>query len=212
MTRFLEILEEELELAWETYLKEHGVKLPAKGKKQRCVLVGLYAHLGRAISQDDLYDWILENYGQKYDRQARHLAAKGWYLVTGKARSSNMEVGAEMNDADLMLVSIEKPNPIFLDKLKIKRKMEMVGGDWKLKLKEFSDAVRGCAVCGRFFDSYDKGHLNPELPYTVENIVPMCVDCNNWAQRRNASFDFNKGTLVARPILPIPEPKFFENN
>ena len=55
-------------------------------------------------------------------------------------------------------------------------------GDWEDILDAFAN--RGCAVCGRHFPHYDKGHLNPELPMTLDNIVPMCVDCNNWAGRQ----------------------------
>ena len=55
---------------------------------------------------------------------------------------------------------------------------------------------RGCAVCGRHFPHYDKGHLNPELPMTLDNIVPMCVDCNNWAGVSNVHSMLDERTLI----------------
>jgi hypothetical protein len=212
MTNLLEILDLELEDNWNKHLKKHDVVLPRKGSKQRCVIIALYANLGRSLTQDQIVGWMFENFELIYDRQGRHLAAKGWYIITGKARATNMEIGCDMKDGELKLVSVTEPNPIFIERLKQKRIMGMVGDDWEGKLEEFKIAGRGCAVCGRHLDSYDKGHLDPELPYTVENIVPMCVDCNNWAQRRNASFDFNQGTLVAKPKLPIPEPRRYEGH
>lgn len=70
---------------------------------------------------------------------------------------------------------------------------------WENKLEAFRE--RGCAVCGEQFPHYDKGHLNSKLAGTNENIVPMCVSCNNWAGARDLDFKMVDGTLIARPDL-----------
>ena len=108
-----------------------------------------------------------------------------------------MENDSEMSRDQLKLESIESPNPIWMKHHKLTRIYELSTGDWEDLLVAFSD--RGCAVCGRHFPHYDKGHLNPELPLTIDNIVPMCVECNNWAGASNVHFELDKRSLIARP-------------
>ena len=68
--------------------------------------------------------------------------------------------------------------------------------NWKNILEKFKE--RGCAVCGRIMRHYDKGHLLKSKPYNNDNIVPMCVECNNWGQE----FEFKEYRgLVFRPII-----------
>ena len=188
---------------WESNLKRSDVSWPT-GEARKLALLALYDNFNTPISQDEIAIWIANN-GGRYDRQARHLAADGWYIVSGNRRSTRMECSQDLNRDQLMLVSVEEPNPIWVKQLQTSRNWEMSKGDWEEKLQVFERAGRGCAICGRHFAFYDQGHLDIQKPYTIDNIVPNCVECNNWAQARKLSFHFNSKTLVARPILHRPD-------
>ena len=193
----------ELKELWQQNLESLGVNWPT-GEARRLALLSLYDNFNTPMSQDEIATWIA-NHGGRYDRQARHLAADGWYIVSGNRRSTRMQCAPALNRDQLMLVSVSEANPIWLNELQTSRDWAMSEDDWEEKLQVFERAGRGCAICGRHFAFYDKGHLDIQKPYTIDNIVPNCVECNNWAQARKLSFDFNPNTLVARPILHRPD-------
>lgn len=196
-------LEDELFVNWQNSLEKLGVSWPS-GDARRLGLLALFDNFNEPMTQDEIADWIRER-GGRYDRQARHLAADGWYIVSGNRRSTRMQCSSRLNRDQLMLVSIEEANPVWLNELQNSRNWDMSEDDWEHKLRVFEQAGRGCAICGRHFDFYDKGHLDIQKPYTIDNIVPNCVECNNWAQARKLSFEFDSSTLVARPIIHRPE-------
>jgi hypothetical protein len=189
-------LEKKLRSYWKSDLKKFDVVFPV-GEARLLALLCLYNHLGLPISQDKMFSWINEN-GGRYDRQARHLGSDGWYLKSGNSRATRLEYDPQMKRDELMLFSIEEPNPIWIKQRKVAREYNLGKSDWDELLKLFS--TRGCAVCGRVFEKYDKGHLNPELSYNAENIVPMCVECNNWAGAHDVTFVLDTRNLIARPI------------
>ena len=178
------------------YLSKHEVAFPY-GEGRLLALLCLYEHLGTPIAQDLMVSWIEQN-GGRYDRQARHLGSDGWYLKSGNSRATRLEYDPKLKRDELMLFSIQEPNPIWINQRRVARVYNLGKGDWGDLLNAFSE--RGCAVCGRFFEKYDKGHLNPECSYSVENIVPMCVECNNWAGAHNVTFELDTRNLIARPI------------
>ena len=196
-------LEDELFVNWQNSLEKVGVSWPS-GAARRLALLALFDNFNQPVTQDAIAEWI-DAQGGRYDRQARHLAADGWYVVSGNRRSTRMQYSSRLNRDQLMLVSVEEANPVWLNELQISRNWAMSEDDWEMKLRVFEKAGRGCAICGRHFNFYDKGHLDIQLPYTIDNIVPNCVECNNWAQARKLSFEFNSSTLVARPILHRPD-------
>ena len=199
--------ESNLYAVWEKHLQKEGVSWPT-GEARKLALLALYEHFNQPMTQDEIANWIT-HHGGRYDRQARHLAADGWYIVSGNRRSTRMQYSPQLNRDQLMLVSATEPNPIWLRELQISRDWEMSNDDWEAKLRVFEEAGRGCAICGRHFAFYDKGHLDIQLPYTIDNIVPNCVECNNWAQARKLSFEFDPETLVARPIIHRPDAEEF---
>lgn len=204
----LENLEATLKSHWMRELDGYGVSWPT-GEARKLALLALYEHFNEPMTQDEIANWIT-HHGGRYDRQARHLAADGWYIVSGNRRSTRMQCAPFLSRDQLMLVSVTEPNPIWLRELQTSRDWEMSEDDWDAKLRVFEEAGRGCAICGRHFDFYDKGHLDIQLPYTIDNIVPNCVECNNWAQARKLSFEFDPSTLVARPIIHRPDAEEFE--
>ncbi len=203
-------LANQLSVKWENSLEDIGVLWPS-GEARRLGLLALFANFKNPMTQDEIAAWI-EKQGGRYDRQARHLAADGWYIVSGNRRSTRMQYSPNLKRDQLMLVSVEEANPVWLNELQNSRNWEMSEDEWEKKLQVFEEAGRGCAVCGRHFEFYDKGHLDIEKPYTIDNIVPMCVECNNWAQARKLSFQFDRKTLVARPIIHRPEAEQYNEN
>ena len=187
---------EKLRFDWRENLQKFGVAFPY-GEGRRLALLCLYEHLGSPITQDKMVIWIEQN-GGRYDRQARHLGSDGWYLKSGNSRATRLEYDPKLKRDELMLFSTQEPNPIWLNQRKVARLYNLGKGEWEDLLNAF--AKRGCAVCGRFFDKYDKGHLNPEKSYSLENIVPMCVECNNWAGAHDVTFVLDTRNLIARPI------------
>ena len=183
---------------WTTHLKSHGVVYPT-GKSRELALLCLFDHYKKPINQDQISDWFRAHSDSiRYDRQARHLAADGWYLISGNNRSTRMESSDELNRDQLMLLDIEQPNPIWLKYRKNARLMKLSHRSWTDMLQAYK--ARGCSVCGRQMSHYDQGHLDPLQPLTIQNCAPMCVDCNNWAQSKDVTFEVDSRTLIARPL------------
>jgi len=192
----IERMTKELERYWSVNLEKHGVHFPT-GDAKLLPLLALYDSIGLPLTQKEISEWVAEHEGA-YNKQARHLAGvDGWYLVSGNKRSTLMENDSKLARNQLKLESVIDPNPIWLKQHKLTRIYELSLGDWEDILQAFSD--RGCAVCGRNFPHYDKGHLNPSLPMALNNIVPMCVECNNWAGATNIHFELDTRSLIARP-------------
>ena len=198
-------LDTELRKHYTQYLADQGVTYPTIGNKRWYVLMCLFEHYQQAISQDDITNWFAK-YEQNYDRQARHLAADGWYISSGNIRSTRMLVENGLNRTDLKLVDITQPNPIWKKERQTARDYHLTENDWNEKLELFRKK-RGCSVCGRHVEHYDKGHLDPTKPLEDNNIVPMCVECNNWGQVRDAVFVLEEDTLIARPVEFRRQPK-----
>ena len=72
-----------LKIDWLKFLKNKGVKFPT-GKKL-IELICLYSHMPNPMTQDEIMNWH-NKYNKEYKRQARHLAAVGWYVMSGDVR------------------------------------------------------------------------------------------------------------------------------
>jgi hypothetical protein len=191
----LKDLKVQLKSYWEKNLNQYGVKFPREGQRLNCILC-LFENLNKPISQNEMLDWFEKNKLPKYDRQARHLADDGWYIVGGNSRLTRCKIDPSLKRDQLKLKSLKKPNPIWFENDK-KREGFLESKTWKEILEVFKD--RGCAVCGVKHDHYDQGHLEFG-EYTYNNIVPMCSSCNNWGQMYNLEFKLTSG-LIARPII-----------
>ena len=188
-------LQDDLEKEWKLYLKDKGVKFPS-GKRLSGLLC-LYENIENAVSQDDIHKWFTKRKLGTYDRQIRHIADDGWYIVGGNTRATRYEIDDSLSSEEVKLKSVSETNPIWSEGNQ-KRLNYLNAEDWQQILDLFSS--RGCAVCGLKFNNYDKGHLLFSKGYEVENIVPMCSSCNNWGQMYNLEFELDN-QLRARPIL-----------
>ena len=153
----------------------------------------LHQNMNQPVSQQQLCDFY-QKLSLNYKMQLRHVGDKGWYIASGFQRATRFPVDKTIRYDELKLVTDVAPNPIWLQSQRLKRLGRTGAADWNEVLLRYSS--HGCAVCGRKFKHYDKGHLNPSKPATIDNIVPMCVECNNWAGAHNVAFELDG--LVAR--------------
>ena len=127
--------------------------------------------------------------------QLRHSASKGWDIRSGNSRYSQGLQDRNLDSNQLRLAQIKTPHSKWLKSARLKRSGSISNLTWADKLKQYKN--HGCSVCGQKFESYDKGHLDPDKGYSIDNIVPMCPPCNNWAQDRVV---FKLYEMIARPI------------
>lgn len=187
-------LEAALRADYDLYLEPAGVAWP--GPLQLAALLALYANFGAAMSQQEIAAWMVEHSVGDYKFQLRHIAAKGWWIATGNKRTKHMQLDLALGRDQLRLVSTQDPNPFWCA-----APVTIAEKSWTELLDHFALQKRGCAVCGLPAPAYDRGHLDPSKEGNAGSIVPMCPSCNNWAQARDAAFDFDPRTLVARPIM-----------
>ena len=173
------------------YLEPLGVKLPhlKRGNQYTeraltliCLSQG-YPNT-KSVTKDELTEFIkLYNLNASNDIQAgRHLGKQeGWYIITGTRGDADTQ---EVPAGSYKLVSLEKGYPRFNPD----RRGDTVDDEFWEKLKKSYDYK--CACCGskeneqhRYNPNIkktklQKGHKNPNLPLTTENIIPQCEVCN----------------------------------
>ena len=195
MSDYLKDLESRFKKKWKNGIGSKGVPYPRS--RHKWALMFLFESMPSAKSQEEITTWYLKNNLQPYDRQVRHQAAKGWYLKTGNKRSTNMVVDQGLNPDQIRLVSMDQLNPIqnFANRTGSVSKL-----DWDEKVKVYEKERGGCAVCGMKYDHYDKGHLDRSKGMEIENLVPTCTDCNNWAQFYDYDFKLKENSFIARPV------------
>ena len=173
-----------------------GVVLPGLFKsnnitKDALTLVYLYSKINQGVSKDELTAFIKQYYPNTNDvQQARHLAAqKGWYILSG----TRGDADSGLKNGEYKLVSIEIPYPEFTSG---RRKLSIDTGDWGTLKENYNNR---CATCGSkegekhyynpsLITQLQKGHMDPNLPIDIGNIIPQCSWCNR-AYRNYFCFD-----------------------
>lgn len=111
----------------------------------------------------------------------------GWYIISGKRGDTLVE---DIPNGYYKLISLEEGYPRFNPK---RRGSTVDEGFW-IKLK--AEYGNRCACCGSkegephrynptIITTLQKGHKNPNLPLSPQNIIPQCEICNrpdlnNW--------------------------------
>ena len=180
-----------------THLAQYGVKMPPLKKRdgynhRALQLVYLRMHLKELVHKDEISRFVRQFSPEAAgDQQPRHLAYAGWDVrLSGKAKE--VFDGAPVPNSYNVLASVEAPKIAFMMK-RLKRLGRVKAGDW-VELQAAYD--NRCATCGKSCPGkLEKGHMDPAEPLEIENIIPMCADCNNWAGDK---FVFNEnGRIVA---------------
>lgn len=179
---------------WEKGLKSYGVAYP-ENTAHEPGLLALFEAMPNALSQEQLSAFYDLHSHVPYNKQLRHLASEGWDIRSGNSRFSQGLQDKSLSRNQMRLSQYQSPHARWIESERLKRTGGITKLKWMEKLEEYKH--HGCSVCGQKFDNYDQGHLDPEKPYSDENIVPMCPPCNNWAQDR---VTFKLYGLIARPI------------
>jgi hypothetical protein len=165
---------------WQKNLESLGVKWPSSSVKQ-AQLVGLSFFIGEPVSKDSLGWYVGKVAGGSADTQARHLRSDGWAILLsgrGEPHSNTLASGDRMPRGSYALASLAQPDATFLRNERLTREGRAGAKDWH----ELCVLYKGkCAHCGATTKNPDKGHIDPTKPATIDNLIPLCVPCNNWA-------------------------------
>ena len=195
-----------LHARYTTFLRRYGVTMPRMGTQKMLGLLFLHRNVGRLVHQNEVADFIARFVpcGSK-DKQPRHLKYDGWHvLLSGKSgdllpvdvrytdthgRDQARAAGSPVPPGYLMLASDTTPSPDFIQG---KRQADDTKGTWAAVCAAHGHC---CAVCGKSSRTLEKGHIDPFKPATLDNLLPMCPSCNNWASS-DVIFD-RKGRVAA---------------
>jgi hypothetical protein len=194
----------------ENQLDKIGIKLPKLRNsdmsftKDGLCLVFLYSKFQKPVSKEDLTKFIKGHYPDVNDvQQARHLGAqKGWYILSGTRGDS---IG-DLKPGEYMLHSVSEPYPDYT----IGRRLNSMNVESWEELKKLYH--NRCITCGSVegkqhlvnsgtTTKLQQGHMNPQLPLDLDNVIPQCDWCNR-AYRSYFCFD-NKGR-----VSKINDPNF----
>jgi len=210
----IEILELylKLESKHKKYLEKYGVKFPKLKKgdfytKDALVLIYLFKNFEKPVSKEELTNF-LGNYGERPNdvQQGRHLGQqKGWYIISGQRKDSECEKYG-VSPGQYALINLKKPYPGFTD---FKRDFNISDDDWTAIKEEFDNR---CVTCGsvenepnlnypNVITELQKGHMDPNKPLSLDNIIPQCSQCNR-QDRDNFVYD-KKGR-----VRKINNPRF----
>lgn len=194
----------------ESALEEYGVALPELERKTAdgstvfaggaLQLIYLFKNKGRQVSREDISDYVRSiEPGLKKDQQARHLADKGWDVKkSGKAKGKFM--GAPVKPGHHVLASVDAPAPEFMLK-RLKRLGRAAAKDWDALQAAYEHR---CACCGKLRQGkLEKGHKNPHKSSAIENLIPTCGECNNWAGDKFVFDDAGRVTALASPAIVL---------
>ena len=221
-------LHNEIVFAYETYLKDYGVKkLWSDDLQQNCnddefvtlldakelQLIFIYKYLNCFVHKDMVSAFVRKYIkNAAFDQQVRHLGSQYfWYVLNKGVKVPNYDI--TVPSGYHYLVSIEMPNP--------KVVAESLKRNGRLSAKNFVElkwAYAGkCATCGIEEGKKDsrneeivvlqQGHMNPRNPLTLDNTIPQCQYCN---QTYKDHFLFNEhGRVVAvnNPLILLKSPK-----
>ena len=201
--------EEWLKTKWQDHLRGQSVSYPTNSKTKIAQLVGLSFFIGEPVDTDTL-SWFVQQIvpSAGSDQQARHLRSIGWYVIgsgRGESETNHLSNGMRMPKGTYCLQSVSAPHPIFARSDRLTREGRTGARDWK-DLCEYYKYK--CAHCGIETRKPDKGHMNPNKAQTIDNLIPLCTSCNNWASN-DVIFDENgrvKTILSKRFLEGAPAP------
>ncbi len=197
-----------------SFLAKYGVILPADNSQKALVLTYLYKNVGTLVSLEDVRKFVRIYTRGSQDIQPRHLKYDGWnILLSGKStdklfidseyiddKSGNIKTalaGNKLPNGFIMLFNTKTPSADFQVR---KRRGAIDRSDWKSIQDSYNNK---CAVCKEKKDSFEKGHKDPKLGAGLDNIIPMCAECNNWASNNFVFDDMGRIVKLASPHLVL---------
>ena len=188
------------------YLKKIGIKLPNKNTSKWWQLIFLIMNENKVVHKDAVSDFVRQRLPHAAkDQQVRHLGSQsGWYVLNKGNVLSN---GYTLKSGEHCLVNLKEAHPDWRMKNSIKRNNNLSGMSWN-DIKSFFG--HRCATCGvkegeplkgskTNVAKLEKGHCNPRLPLSSDNIIPQCQYCNKTAKN---DFIFSKDGRVDAILNP----------
>lgn len=176
-----------------------GVRLPQPETQKAQTLLYLYQNLGRTVTKSEAEQAICQrmNIPTKDIQSLRHLSKQdGFNILQGGASFE----GYTLKRGEYMLVDLESTNPYW----KASRRDES-DLDFDSLKKKFKHR---CATCGEKEASahrltgelvkLEKGHMDPTMAMTDDNIVPQCGYCNKMYKN---NFVFGATGFVKKPTV-----------
>lgn len=200
-------VKEELLIIWEHKLKDKGVRKP--GGAFLSALCFLYINIGKAVSIDDIKTYVRNDgftLGGGDSLQVRHLAKQfGFNMYKG----GELYNGEKIPRSHYMLADILTPHPSFIPET---RSGHLSEESW-IQLKN-DPHENECATCGdkegkpAKWNKYEivklqKGHMDPRLPLTLDNCIPMCRNCNQFYKNKAVFNREGKVTLYNEKGLSV---------
>jgi hypothetical protein len=184
---------------YDIHLKELGVNIPGENSQLGQALCCLYENIVRPVSTNDIIKYVSNKLGVDAIRiQVRHLALqKGFNVIKGG--EVNPTTNEKIPNASYLLLNLTEPHPSFIP---TRRNNEIDDEEWREIKRRFGNM---CVNCGSKegehmrWNIYDvtilqRGHMDPRLPLTTNNIIPQCKFCNQ-QYRNNAIFN-NRGFVI----------------
>jgi 5-methylcytosine-specific restriction endonuclease McrA len=97
----------------------------------------------------------------------------------GEAQTNHLPDGTRMPRGSYALLSVTQADTSFVRSTRLKRQGRVGAHDWNELVAYYGFR---CAHCGTNTRKPDKGHLDPLKKFELANLIPLCVDCHNWAQ------------------------------
>lgn len=180
-------------------LKKQGVTMP--GETLWLGLIRLYIDFGIPVDKDEIARFIQKYYSRgkvSGDQQLRHIRRNhGWYVVgsgRGEDNTNHLLDGTKMPSSTYALLSVVAPHPQFVLTTRLTRNGRLNARDFE-ELKIVYENM--CAICGKR-KTLEQGHMDPRLPLTLQNTIPICIECNNWASQ-DMGFDENGRIIWITP-------------
>ena len=179
------------------HLDQHKVRLPNWPRYKAIHLAMLIHYEGSFVHKDDVSDAVQRQFPKAgRDQQVRHLKRNGWNIESDG--QGNHRIRDPFN-----------PSPEFIN-LRARRQGRIAATDFEEIVRSFGNR---CATCGatkgepdpRYGNdiiSLQKGHMNPNKPDDLSNIIPQCPFCNQ-AYKDDYVFDEKGRVKSVASIGPI---------
>jgi len=197
-TSLLDNLDSRLRKQWIDYLEKVGVEYPSTSM-QLADLLALYSRLQLPVHKSDIASWTDTawrigwadgKHAPSKDRQCRHLRSHGWSVVGSGAKASDED--RRLPDGSLVppgcyaLTSVTSAAPSFIRATRLKRSGKLVPRYWQDLCDSYDNRCARCQKRVRL----EKGHMDPDIPAELSNMIPLCAACNNessdnWVLNRN---------------------------
>lgn len=221
---------EKIKIKYFGALKKYGLKLPKENSSKWWQLVYLTIHEGQVVHKDEVSDFVRQHRPDAgKDQQVRHLGSQhGWYVLN---KGNKLSSGYLLKSGEHCLVNLTEAHPDWSTKNFIKRQSCLSSNNWE-EIKQFFGYR--CATCGAKegelikgsktnIVKLEKGHCNPRLPLTSDNIIPQCQYCNKTSKNNfifsndgrvdailNPNFILRSPEDVQRAVLELLSKKFTE--